>query len=122
MTRSLDQALDGRDRLMRNYRAAKRAQIRELYADGLHGERLKKFVATLNHFSIEHAERMLEYIERETTKWLAAAPEDVRFAALEAVDNRCIAIRRKAGLPEFEDPMPWDEPNVFFAAKRVLGL
>lgn len=119
---NLDKALDERDRLLRNYRQSKRAQLQELYRDPAHGERLRKFIATLNHFRIEHAERMLEYIEGECAKWLGAAPENIRSAALEAVDNRCIAIRQRAGMVPFEDPMPWQEPNVFFAAKGMLSL
>lgn len=119
---AFDKALDERNRQLRNYRATKRAQLLELYADPLHGEWLRKFITTLGHFGAEHADRMLEYVEREARKWLATAPIDIRYAALEAIDNRCVAIRTRAGMPPFEDPMPWEEPNVFFAAKGFLGL
>lgn len=124
MRQTLDQALDERNRLLRNYNKQKKAELLELCKDELYGERLWKLVATLNHFNctIDNGDRMIEYVERENKKWLGAAPVEFRYAALSAIDDRCVKIRERAGLAPFEDPMPWQDNNVFFACKEVLGL
>lgn len=118
---ALDHALDERQRLQRAYKHAKRQDMDRLYRTP-HGPALKKFHATLNHFNHpDHADRMLEYINREARNWLAYADKDIRHAALEAIGERCVVIRERAGEPPFCDPMPPEE-NVFFTAKRILGL
>lgn len=122
MTRSLDDALYERNKLLRSYNRKKKYELLELYADQMYGEWFRRFVATLNHFSIEHGDRMIEYVRVESKKWLAGASVEIRHAALTAIDNRCVKIRERAGLPPFDDTMPGEEDNVFFTCKSVLGL
>lgn len=119
---TLDAAQRERDQLMRNYRASKAKQLAELYADPEIGDRLHRFVATLNHFKIEHADRMIEFVAGEARKWLAAASPDIRHVALEAVNNRCMRLRERAGLPPIDDPLPSEPDSVFIVCRRQLGL
>lgn len=117
---TLDHARQERDRLMRQYRASKQAQLRELESDPVYGEKLRKFRLTLNHFGIGHAERMVEYVEGECGKWLGEASEDFKYAVLEACDNRIQRIRMNAGLAPFDDSLPGEEPTVFDLCKKAI--
>lgn len=120
---SPDNALDERDKLSAAYRIAKRQQLKQLCADPAWGVRLHKFIATLGHFGKPaQAELMHTYVESECNKWLRAAPENIRYAAMEAIDERCIRIRERARLQPFDDPMPGEPDNVFRSCKQMLGL
>lgn len=116
----LDGPTQERIRLMRAYKQAKRAQMLELYADPMHGEWLRRFIETLNHFGIEHDDRFVEFVQKECRKWLAVAPENIRFAALEAVGERIQIIRMQNGLPAFDDPI--EGKDVFLLSKEAIGL
>ena len=115
-----ERALADRDRQFSLYRAAKRRQYEELFAIPAHGEKLKKFQATLNHFGADDADRMLEYVRASV--WLHAAPKDFRHVALEMISQRIQRIRVRAGLPVFDDPMPGEDDDVFQLCKKALGL
>ena len=115
----VEKAVHDRDRLYRQYKAAKKQELAELYADPEWGDVLRKFVATLKHFGPEHADRMVEYV---STHKLTQAPLDIRFAALQQCDYRITRIRQRAGLVPFDDPLPGEEPTVFTLCKRALGL
>ena len=120
---TLDEALAERDRAARAYRRSKQAQLKELCADPAWGVRLHKFVATLQHFNkLVHAELMRMYVESECNKWLRAAPENFRYAALEAISEREQKIRMLAGMNPIDDPMPGEPDNLFRECKRMLGL
>lgn len=119
---TLDQAAAERQQLATAYRRAKKRELMELYADPVHGQRLFKFVQTLNHFGIEDAERMVAYVEQCARGWLRQASEDMRFAALQAISARCMKIRERARMPVFDDPLPGDEDDVYRVCKKALGL
>lgn len=122
MNTTLAQAAQERQQLSSAYKHAKRAQLRELVADPIYGTHLKKFIATLNHFGIEHGERFCAYVKSECRKWLAAAPENIRFAALEACDERIQKIRMQNGLPPFDDSLPGEELTVFDVCREAIGI
>jgi hypothetical protein len=115
---AVDKALEEKDRLYRRYRAAKRAQLEELFGQE---PRLKAFHATLGHFGIDDAERMINYVHTEAQKWLRAAPADTRFAALELVSYRIQRIRARAGLVPLDDPLPGEDDDLFRLCKKELG-
>ena len=110
-------ALADKDRQWRRYRAQKKAEIEQLLGNSEH---LRKFQATLNHFSIEDADRMVAYVQDECRKWLRTAPEDIRFAALQMVSHRVQRIRARAGLAVFDDPLEGEPDDVFRLCKREL--
>jgi hypothetical protein len=113
-----ERALADRDRQFSLYRAAKRRQYEELFATPVHGERLRKFQATLNHFGTEDADRMLAFVQAQA--WLHAAPKDFRCTALEMIGARIRRIRVKAGMPVFDDPLPGEDDDVFQLCKQEL--
>lgn len=116
-----DKALEARDRLYRRYRAIKKAEFERLCADPQWGERLRKFAATLNQFGIDDADQMIAYVRREAA-WLCQAPDDIRFAAMQAIDHRIVRIRQRQGLAPFDDPLPGEPAGLFQQCKRELGL
>lgn len=118
----VEKAIADRDRLYRNYRSAKKRQYEELFALPVHGTLLRKFNSTLGHFGIDDADRMVAYVRERNRAWLRAAPEDIRFAALEMIDHRCQRIRQRAGLVPFDDALPGEDDDVFRLCKRELGL
>jgi hypothetical protein len=116
-----ERALKERDQQYRLYRAAKRQQYEELFADPVHGERLRKFQATLNHFGPGDAKAMIAFVADSNYAWLRNAPPDIRHAALEMIDSRIQRIRIRAGLPVFDDPMPHQPDDVFQICKKELA-
>jgi hypothetical protein len=116
-----ERALADRDKVFARYRAAKRRQYEDLFADPVHGERLRKFRATLNHFGPHDAERMIAFVADSNYAWLRNAPPDIRHAALEMVDNRIQRVRVRAGAPVFDDPLPGEPDDVFQVCKRELA-
>jgi hypothetical protein len=119
---ALDRALEERTTVLRNYRQSKRAQLLMLYNDPWHGEHLRKFVATLQHFGPEHGDRFIEYVEDACRKWLRNASIHIRFAALEACDERCMKIREQLGLAPIDDPLPDEPDSVFLICKKAIGV
>jgi len=115
-----DKRLEDAARQYRLYRAAKRRQYEDLFADPVHGEQLRKFRATLNHFGPGDAERMIAFVADSNYAWLRNAPPDIRHAALEMVDARIQRIRVRLGVPVFDDPLPGEPDDVFQACKRTL--
>ncbi len=108
--------------LDRAYRAAKRAERMQLYADPVHGARMRRFCETLNHFGPEDADGMCSYVSNQACRWLRAAPYEIRCAALSQINSRIQAIRIRAGLPVFDDPVGDEPDDVFLICKRVIGL
>lgn len=117
---AIDKALADKDRLWRRYRAQKKQQYETLFAIPIDGPLLKKFSATLGHFGIEDADRMVAYVQ--SCHWLKVAHADIRFAALEMISHRIVRIRQRAGLCEFDDSLDDAAPDVFQICKRELGL
>lgn len=117
-----EKAIAERDRLARQYRAMRKAELKQLFNSEPHGRQLWKLHATLGHFSINDAARMKEYILREVDSWLGAAPKDIRYEALRIIDTRIIRIRQRAGLLPFDDPLPGEPDRVFQTIKKMLSL
>jgi hypothetical protein len=115
-----DKRLEDAARQYRLYRAAKRRQYEDLFADPVHGEPLRKFRATLNHFGPNDAERMIAFVADSNYAWLRNTAPDIRHAALELVDARIQRIRIRAGMAVFDDPLPGEPDDVFQACKRTL--
>jgi hypothetical protein len=116
-----EKAVADRGRLYRLYRAKKKAELAALFAAEPWGKRLHKFHATLGHFVIEDAERLIAYVRAEAKSWLLEAPYDIRCAALEIVGYRIVRIRQKAGLVPFDDALPEDElQDAFNICKKIL--
>lgn len=120
--RSLDDAQKERSQLAAAYVVAKKKEREALYADPINGVRFKRFVATLNHFGPDDAARMIEYIRLQCEAWISYSSVDMHAAALEAIRNRIVRIRERAGLVPFDDPLPGQPDDVWQICKKVLEL
>ena len=118
----VEQAIEDRDRLYRRYRAAKKVEHEELFGIPVHGPLLRKFNATLGHFGIEDAERLIAYVRDVNYTWLRNAPENIRFAALQMIGYRIVRIRQRAGLVPFDDPLPGEESDAYRLCRQEIGL
>lgn len=116
-----EKAVQDRDRLYRNYVRQKKADYEELFGTPVHGPLLRKFNSTLGHFGIEDAERLIAYVRERNRAWLRAAPEDIRFAALQMVSYRIMRIRQRAGLAPFDDVLPGQDDDVWQLCRRELA-
>ena len=117
-----DKAIDEKQRLGRLYRARQKLEILRACSDPDHGDDVKLLMRSLRQYTINDADLMIDFVKHEAVRWLRSAPEDIRALALRLIDNRIIAIRERAGLEPFDDPMPWQKNNVFLRCKRELGL
>jgi predicted component of type VI protein secretion system len=117
-----EKAIAERDRLARQYRARRRAELKDLFNTEPHGKPLWKLHATLGHFGIGDARQMREYVQREVDSWLGAQPHDIRYEALRLIDSRIIRIRMNAGLVPFDDPLPGEPDKLFQQFKKMLCL
>lgn len=115
-----EKAVADRDRQYRRYRAAKKAELQQLFASGPWGKQLHKFHATLGHFGIDDAERLIAYVQGEARSWLLEAPYDTRCSALEIVGYRIVRVRQKAGLVPFDDALPGEPDDLFTRCKREI--
>ena len=118
--RTLDAKQKERAELSRLYRAEKKREREELFADPINGDNFRRFVATLNHFGPEHAERMVEYVRSQCELWIECASEDMRAAVLGAIGERIIKIREKMGMAPFDDALPDEPDDVWQICRGIL--
>lgn len=117
-----DKAIDEKRELSKLYRARQRAQMAAISDSPEYGQHIHPFMRALRRFTINDAEEMIAFVKGQADTWLRAAPEDIRVLILGIIDSRIIAIREHADLQPFDDPMPWQEDNLFRICKRELGL
>ena len=104
--------------LSKAYQAARAAWFDRVLG-GPEGPRVRAMVAWIATLGPDDAEELVEVIAGED--WLLAAPQEVRFAALQLIDEQICRIRRDAGLPEFDDPLPDQPENAFQIIRRLLN-
>ena len=96
-----------------------RAQWFERVLDCPEGPRVRAMVAWVKTLGPNDADELVEVVAGED--WLLAAPQEVRFAALQLIGEEICRIRREAGLPEFDDPLPGEPDNAFLIIRRLLN-
>jgi len=104
--------------LSQAYHAARR-QWFERVLDCPEGPRVRAMVAWVRTLGPDDADELVEVVAGED--WLLAAPQEVRFAALQLIGDQIGRIRREAGLPEFDDPLPDQPENAFQIIRRLLN-
>jgi hypothetical protein len=116
MTPPEEKALEERSHLYRRYRKAQAAYRKELFEKH---PKLAEFAQHLHRYQITNAAELIAHV-REVVRegWLTSS--ELRVEALSLVDERIIAIREKAGLPPFDDPLPDQPDKAFQAIKREL--
>jgi hypothetical protein len=111
----LDKALEERATLLRQYRVAKNAHRQKLFAES---SDLSGFAQHLRRIS--DPSHMQAYVREMARGPFSIASPEIRLEALSLVSERIVAIRLRAGLPPFDDPV-LDEPDrVFQVCKEML--
>ncbi len=83
------------------------------------GPRIRALVSWVKTLGPNDADELVEVVAGED--WLLAAPQEVSLAALRLIGDEIGRIRRQAGLPEFDDPLPDEPENVFQIIRRLLN-
>lgn len=106
--------------LWKSYRRFKRAQRDALLATPA-GARFKPLFALLRRLTIDDAGALLAALDKLDLETVCA---DDRFVVLQSVDRAIVRVRVNAGLPEFDDAIPFaqteDRQTIFDIAKRKL--
>ena len=120
---TLEQSRKERQDLENYAKRARRKQREALCGDPEYGERLQDFIKTLGHFAkLDHAQRLTDYVIGECSRWLRAAPNDIRYEALEACNERIDRIKMRHGLQILSDPLPGEPDDVYRVVKKAMGL
>ncbi len=104
--------------LSKAYHAA-RAHWFDRVLDCPEGPRVAAMVAWVSTLGPDDADQLVGVVAGED--WLLAAPQEVRFAALQLIGEQICRIRRRAGLLEFDDPLPDEPENAFQIIRRLLN-
>jgi len=117
-----EEALQERDRLLRAYRRARNEYREQLFARP-GGEMLQEFARQLHRYGRRDATAMLAYVREQARGWLATVEPQIRVEALSLINERIIAIRQRAGMVPFDDPInpANDENDVWQQCKRELA-
>jgi len=111
--------LDERSRLAAHFRREEARRVAEALASP-RGRQLADLLAGFDHLAIDDADLMITTVA--TQDWLLRADVDFRYLALRLIDARIARIRRDAGLPELDDPLPGEPDNAFLILKRMLRV
>ena len=85
------------------------------------GAELQAFANQLTRYTLSDAAAMLTYVREAARGWLTTAPPEIRAEALSLVGEQIIAIRLRAGLNPFDDPLPGEDPDLFQLCKQELS-
>ncbi len=96
-----------------------RTQWFEQVLDCSEGPRVRALVAWVKTLGPDDADELVEVVAGED--WLLEASQQVRFAALQLIDEQICRIRREAGLAEFDDPLPDEPESAFQIIRRLLN-
>jgi len=111
--RTLDEKQAEKDRLLKKYRAAKKAE----WADLVDQEpRLLDF-----RRAVKRSDDPAGFLTRLADSWLRAAPLPVRYAALRQIDSHANRMARYAGRTILDDPLP-PSINLYLAAREMLAV
>lgn len=85
---------------------------------GPEGPRVRAMLAWVRTLGPDDADELVAVVAGED--WLLAAPAEVRLAALHLLGEEIGRIRRHAGLPELDDPLPGEPDTAFLILRRLL--
>lgn len=108
------------DTLAKFYRQWRRDQ-REALIAGPFGRDIRGLLQFLDTMTLSSAPALLGLVER--ARWIQRMPTSDRADLLSLIADRIARCREKAGLPPFDDEIPWCEPaKAFTTIKTQLGL
>lgn len=113
MKRSLQDKQDEKGRLLRAFRASRRAQWAELCEAE---PRLTGIRSALRRFDDPRA-----LLSRLADSWVRQAPSDVRIAVLREINRHAERVARQQGRAILDDPIP-PAVNLFHASRELLGV
>lgn len=111
--RSLQDKQDEKGRLLKAFRAARRAQWAELCE---REPRLAGVRSALRGFEDPRA-----LLTRLADSWVRTAPTDVKFAVLREINRHADRMARREGRAVLDDPFP-PAVNLFHASRELLGV
>ena len=114
-----EKRLEERNRLAARYRNEEARRVAEALSSPL-GRRLADLLAGFDRLTIDDADRMIDAVAVQG--WLLGADSEFRHLALRLIDRRIARIRRDAGLPELDDPLPHEPDSAFLILKRLLKV
>jgi hypothetical protein len=108
-----------RNRLAARYRNEEARRVAEALSSPL-GRKLADLLAGFDRLSIDDADRMIDTVAAQG--WLIGTDREFRQLALRLIDRRIARIRRDAGLPDLDDPLPGEPESAFLILKRLLKV
>lgn len=111
--RSLTEKQDEKSRLLRAFRASRRAHFAELCEQE---PRLAGVRSALRRIEDPRA-----LLTRLADSWVRTAPVDIRFAVLREINRHAERMARREGRAVLDDPIP-PAVNVFHASRELLGV
>lgn len=100
-----------------------RVAYRKDLMTGPQGDQFTKLVAYLDAMTMESASGLIDAVK--SSAWLSAADVKTKYDALSLINDKIIKLRESAGLPPFDDSLPFtDETPTAFQVirKHLLGV
>jgi hypothetical protein len=91
---------------------------RETLLAGPYARQAQKLAPFLDPLSLNNAAELIEYVCAD--RW-SSADEDTRFVLLGLINGAIAALRKKRGLPPFDDVLPGEPLTVFSEIRKVLA-
>jgi hypothetical protein len=114
--KAAEKALTERDDLFRLWRRWRRERLETLLA-GPHGAAGRKLVAFLQAMTLDDGVRLVEFVR--TAGW-ARVNADTKFEVLSLINATITALRERAKLPPFDDPLPGQAPTTFLIIREMF--
>lgn len=114
--KAADKAAAEREDLFRLWRKWRKERLEALLA-GPHGEAVSKLVAFLKAMTLTDGARLVEHVR--TAGW-ERTDADTKFEILSLINAAITALRERAELPPFDDPLPGATPTTFLIIKGIF--
>jgi hypothetical protein len=109
-----EKAIAERQKTLSWWRQGRRKQI-ETLLNGPHGEEARELVGFLKGLELGQARQVIAHAET----W-RHADADTRYLVLSMISAAITSARTRAGLIEFDDPLPGRPDNLFLLIRRIL--
>jgi hypothetical protein len=115
-TKAQEKALAEREDLFRLWKRWRRERLDALLA-GTYGGAARELVAFLQAMTLDDGARLVEFVR--AAGW-ARTDADTKFEVLSLINAAITALRERAGLVPFDDPLPDDEKPTAYLVIREL--
>ena len=114
--KAADKALAERDVMFAEWERWRRERLEVLLA-GPHGAAAQELVAFLNAMNLDDGEKLVEHVR--AAGW-GETDADTRFEILSLISATITALRERAKLPPFDDPLPEEPSNAFLILRELF--